>query len=43
MLDPITALAVGAIVFTVVSMVLSRIIPDRYDNLELSRAPARRR
>ena len=43
MLDPVLAVAAAAVALTVFSLVLARIIPDRYDNLELSRVPARRR
>jgi hypothetical protein len=43
MLDPVLAVAVAAVVLTTFSMVLSRIIPDRYDNMRLSRIPVRRR
>ena len=43
MLDPVVAVGVAAVVLTTLSLVLARIIPDRYDNLELSRVPARRR
>jgi uncharacterized membrane protein YjjB (DUF3815 family) len=43
MLDPVVAVAVAAVVLTSVSMMLSRIIPDRYDSMELSRIPVRRR
>ncbi|HEX4198497.1 MAG TPA: hypothetical protein VHZ26_13755 [Caulobacteraceae bacterium] len=43
MLDPVIAVAVAAVILTTFSMVLSRIIPDRYDNMEPSRIPIRRR
>ena len=43
MLDPLLAVGIAAVALTAVSLVLARIIPDRYDNLELSRVPARRR
>ena len=43
MIDPLLAVAIAAGVLTAVSMLLARIVPDRYDNLELSRVPARRR
>jgi hypothetical protein len=43
MLDPVLAVAAAAFALTVFSLVLARVIPDRYDNLELSRVPTRRR
>lgn len=43
MLDPLTALMIGAAALTTFSLVLARIIPDRYDQLELRRVDARRR
>ena len=43
MLDPLLAVGIAAVVLTAFSLVLARIIPDRYDHLELSRVPARRR
>jgi hypothetical protein len=42
MLDPVVAVGVAAAVLTAFSLMLARIIPDRYDNLELSRVPIRR-
>jgi hypothetical protein len=43
MLDPVVAVAVAAAILTAFSLVIARIIPDRYDNMELSRVPIRRR
>jgi hypothetical protein len=43
MLDPIVAVAIATLALTVFSLVLSRVIPDRYDNLELSKVETRRR
>jgi hypothetical protein len=44
MFDPLAAVAVAALAFTVVvSLVLGRIIPDHYDHLRLSRVPIRKR
>jgi hypothetical protein len=43
MLDPVLAVAFAAVAMTACSLVLARVIPDRYDHLELSKAPARRR
>jgi hypothetical protein len=43
MLDPIVAVALGAVALTIMSMVLARVIPDRYDNLELGKVQTRRR
>jgi hypothetical protein len=42
MLDPISAVAVGACVLAA-SLFLARLIPDRYDDVSLRRAPVRRR
>jgi hypothetical protein len=43
MLDPLLAVGVAAVALTIFSLVLARLIPDRYDNMELSRVRARRR
>ncbi len=43
MLDPLLAVGIAAVALTTFSLVLARLIPDRYDNMELSRVPARRR
>jgi hypothetical protein len=43
MLDPIVAVAVAAVALTTFSMVLARIIPDRYDHLEFGKVETRRR
>jgi len=43
MLDPLLAVGIAAVALTTLSLVLARLIPDRYDNMELSRVPARRR
>jgi hypothetical protein len=43
MLDPLLAVGVAAVALMTFSLVLSRLIPDRYDNMELSRVRARRR
>jgi hypothetical protein len=42
MLDPLSAVAIGACVVAA-SLFLARIIPDRYDDPPLRRAPVRRR
>jgi hypothetical protein len=42
MLDPLSAVAIGACVLAA-SLFLARLIPDRYDDLSLRRAPVRRR
>ena len=43
MLDPLLAVGIAAVALTTFSLVLARLIPDRYDNMEPSRVPARRR
>jgi hypothetical protein len=43
MLDPLLTAGVAAVALTIFSLVLARLIPDRYDNMELSRVRARRR
>ncbi|HEY5007060.1 MAG TPA: hypothetical protein VII42_03590 [Caulobacteraceae bacterium] len=43
MLDPLLAVGVAAVALTAFSLALSRLIPDRYDNMHLSRVRARRR
>jgi len=43
MLDPLLAVGIAAVALTTFSLVLARLIPDRYDNMELSRVPIRRR
>jgi hypothetical protein len=43
MLYSLAAVALAAMAMTTFSLVLARIIPDRYDNLELRRAEPRRR
>jgi hypothetical protein len=43
MLDPLTAVAVAALVLAAVSMVLARVIPDEYDAAEARVAQPRRR
>jgi len=41
--EPLTAIAVAALVLAAVSLLLARIVPDRYDDLRLSRVPVRKR
>ena len=43
MFDPLLAVGLAAVALTTLSLVVARIIPDRYDHLELSRVHARRR
>ena len=43
MLDPLLAVGVAAVALTAFSLLLSRFVPDRYDNMQLSRVRARRR
>jgi hypothetical protein len=43
MLDPLLAVGIAAVALTTFSLVLARLVPDRYDNMELSRIRARRR
>ena len=43
MFDPLLAVGLAAVALTTLSQVVARLIPDRYDHLELSRVPARRR
>ena len=43
MLDPLLAVGIAAVALTTFSLALARLIPDRYDNMELRRVPARRR
>jgi hypothetical protein len=42
-LDPLLAVGIAAVSLTAFSLALSRLIPDRYDNMQLSRVRARRR
>jgi hypothetical protein len=42
MLDPLSALAIGACMLTA-SLFLARLIPDHYDDASLQRAAARKR
>jgi hypothetical protein len=43
MLDPLLAVGVAAVALTTLSLVLARLVPDRYDDLQPSRIPVRRR
>jgi hypothetical protein len=43
MLDPLLAVGIAAVALTTFSLVLARLVPDRYDNMELSRIRTRRR
>ena len=43
MLIPLSAIGAAALALTAVSLVLSRVLPDRYDDLRLSRVPVRKR
>jgi hypothetical protein len=43
MLDPLLAAGIAAVALTTFSLALARLVPDRYDNMELSPVPARRR
>ncbi|HEY3888707.1 MAG TPA: hypothetical protein VGL73_09035 [Caulobacteraceae bacterium] len=43
MLDPLLAVGMAAVALTTFSLVLARLIPDRYDTMEPSRVRARRR
>jgi hypothetical protein len=43
MSDPLSVLAITVLVVTGLSLLLARLIPDRYDRLTPERAPARSR
>jgi len=43
MLDPLLAVGIAAVALTTFSLVLARLIPDRYNEMQPSRIPIRRR
>jgi len=43
MLDPLMAVGIATVALTSFSLVLARLIPDRYNEMQPSRIPVRRR
>ena len=43
MLDPLMAVGIATVALTSFSLVLARLIPDRYSEMQPSRIPVRRR